>query len=93
MTRRYPRPVLGRPNLTVLLNTQVNGLIFEAGRCVGIDHGRHETARANREVVRYTIAFSLMRPHSRGSVRLGAWRAGEIFPAARARTSRLSYAG
>jgi choline dehydrogenase len=47
----YLRPALDRPNLTVLPNAQVKRLVFENGRCVGVDYGTHETARANREVV------------------------------------------
>jgi choline dehydrogenase len=51
----YLRPVLGRPNLTVLTNAQVTQLMFTGSRCTGVaylDNGNHlQTTRADREVI------------------------------------------
>jgi choline dehydrogenase len=108
----YLRPVLTRPNLTVVPDAVVHRLTFSGDRCTGIEYvvaGQPQQARADREVVLsagavgtpkllmlsgiapahhlrehgiyvrtemtgprygYTIVFSLMRPHSRGTVRL-----------------------
>jgi choline dehydrogenase len=54
VSRGYLRPVIGRPNLTVLTNSLVTKLGFEAGRCVSVTHlidGAPQMTRAAREVV------------------------------------------
>jgi choline dehydrogenase len=50
----YLRPVLDRPNLTVLTGAQVHNLVISEGRCVGVRctfAGELYTARAASEVV------------------------------------------
>ena len=50
----YLRPVLNRPNLTVLTGAQVQRLVISAGRCTGVRYtlgGELHTAQAAREVV------------------------------------------
>ncbi len=50
----YLRPVLGRPNLTVLTDSLVTGLRFRRGRCAGVGYvrgGLPAAARASAEVV------------------------------------------
>jgi choline dehydrogenase len=50
----YLRPILGRPNLTVVPNAFVRRLTFSGDRCTGIEYvtgGRTQLARADREVV------------------------------------------
>jgi len=54
MAQAYLYPVLDKPNLTVLTNTQVTGLVIEGGRVVGVKalrDGAEITLRASREVV------------------------------------------
>lgn len=54
MAQAYLYPVLDKPNLTVLTNTQVTGLVIEGGRVVGVKASRagaEITLRAAREVV------------------------------------------
>ncbi len=54
MAQAYLYPVLERPNLSVLTNTQVTGLVIEGGRAVGVRAARDGaplTLRAGREVV------------------------------------------
>lgn len=54
MAGAYLRPVMQRPNLTVLLNTEVLRLAFEGSRVVGVEYlyeGRVVTVRAECEVV------------------------------------------
>lgn len=54
MVQAYLYPVLDKPNLTVLTNTQVTGLVIEGGRVVGVKAtraGAEFTLRAAREVV------------------------------------------
>ena len=36
----FLRPVLDAPNLTVLTGTRARRLLFEGGRCVGVEIGR-----------------------------------------------------
>ncbi|MGW2035827.1 GMC family oxidoreductase [Streptomyces sp. NPDC001811] len=50
----YLRPVWDRPNLTVLTDAQVGGLVFSGARCTGVRYlreGSAHTASATREVV------------------------------------------
>jgi choline dehydrogenase len=52
--RAFLRPVLQRPNLTVLSGARATRLIFDGKRAVGVEylrHGKLETARCEREVV------------------------------------------
>lgn len=52
--RAFLRPVLNRPNLTVLTNTQVTRVLFSGKRATGIEakiSGRLERIEAGREVV------------------------------------------
>lgn len=54
MAQSYLYPVLDKPNLTVLTNIQVTGLVIEGGRVVGVKASRagaEITLRAAREVV------------------------------------------
>jgi len=54
MAQAYLYPVLDKPNLTVLTNTQVTGLVIEGGRIVGVKAtraGAELSLRASREVV------------------------------------------
>ena len=54
MAQAYLYPVLDKPNLTVLTNTQVLGLVIEGGKVIGVRAKRAEgeiTLRAAREVV------------------------------------------
>ncbi len=53
-SRAYLRPVLKRPNLTVLSKTLVDKVVFEGKRAVGVAtrrKGRDMTFRANKEVI------------------------------------------
>jgi choline dehydrogenase len=50
----YLRPVLDRPNLTVISNALVHRLVLSAGRCGGIEYavdGELQRAGADREVI------------------------------------------
>ena len=50
----YLRPVLGRPNLTVTVESHVTRVVVEHGRATGVEfrrHGKLETALARREVI------------------------------------------
>jgi choline dehydrogenase len=51
----YLRPVLDRPNLTVITNAPVTRLLFTGSRCTGVaylEDGNHpQTVRAEREVI------------------------------------------
>jgi choline dehydrogenase len=50
----YLRPVLSRPNLTVVTDAFVRGLLIDVGRCHGAEYtvdGERRTVRAEREVV------------------------------------------
>lgn len=54
MAQAYLYPVLDKPNLTVLTNTHVTGLVIEGGRVTGVKAtraGAEITLRAAREVV------------------------------------------
>ncbi len=54
VARGYLRPVLGRPNLTVLTGSLATRLHFENRRCVAVTHGTDrvtQLTRAAREVV------------------------------------------
>lgn len=50
----FLRPVMDNPNLTVLTGARARRLVFDGGRCVGVEFsraGQIETARVQREVV------------------------------------------
>ena len=50
----YLRPVLGRPNLEVVVEAQVTRVLFEGSRAVGVEYARgreRKVARAAREVI------------------------------------------
>jgi choline dehydrogenase len=50
----YLRPVLGRRNLTVTVESHVSRIVIERGRAAGVEfrrRGRLETVRAGREVI------------------------------------------
>jgi len=50
----FLKPVLDAPNLTVLTRTYARRLLFEGGRCVGVDIGRNggvERVHAEHEVI------------------------------------------
>lgn len=50
----YLRPAMSRPNLTVLTDARVTGIIIEADRAVGVRYllrGEEEEARVEREVI------------------------------------------
>ncbi|HEY2512062.1 MAG TPA: FAD-dependent oxidoreductase [Polyangiaceae bacterium] len=52
--RAFLRPNLGRPNLTLLLNTNVTRVVFEGDRAVGVEVATADgvrTVRATREVI------------------------------------------
>jgi choline dehydrogenase len=52
--KAFLRPVMGRPNLTVLTGAQATGIVFEARRAVGlrfVQEGRERRAGARREVL------------------------------------------
>lgn len=54
MAQAYLYPVIDRPNITVLVKTQVTGLVIEGGKVVGVKalrDGAEITLRAAREVV------------------------------------------
>jgi len=53
-SRAYLRPVMRRPNLTVLSKTLVDKVVFEGKRAIGVAtrrKGRDMTFRANKEVI------------------------------------------
>jgi len=57
----YLRPVLARPNLTVLTNVQATRIVIEQGRAVGIEYvrgGKRHSARAGQEVLLATGAIN-----------------------------------
>ena len=61
MARAFLYPVLAQENVTVLVNTQVNRVILEHGRAVGVDcarNGKNQTFRAHREIILSTGGFS-----------------------------------
>ena len=50
----YLHPVMNRPNLTVITNAQVTGIVFDGKRATGLRYrrdGREEVAEASREVI------------------------------------------
>jgi 4-pyridoxate dehydrogenase len=50
----YLRPVLKRPNLSIVVKAHASGILFEGTRAVGIDYirsGKTYSARAKREVI------------------------------------------
>ena len=50
----YLHPVMNRPNLTVITNAQVTGIVFDGKRATGLRYrrdGREEAAEASREVI------------------------------------------
>lgn len=50
----FLRPAMNRPNLTVALDAEVRRLVFEGGRCVGVEYaagGSVRVARAETEVI------------------------------------------
>src|ERR671919_1586013 len=52
--KAFLRPVMGRPNLTVLTGAQATGIVFEGRRAVGlrfVQEGRERRAGARREVL------------------------------------------
>jgi choline dehydrogenase len=56
----YLKPILHRPNLTVLTDTHVTRVLIEGGRCVGVEYrhaGRTERVRCDREAIVSAGAF------------------------------------
>ena len=54
MARAFLYPVLARENVTVLVNTQVNRVVLDKGRAVGVEFasgGKPQAIRAHREVI------------------------------------------
>ncbi|HJU64536.1 MAG TPA: GMC family oxidoreductase N-terminal domain-containing protein, partial [Gemmatimonadaceae bacterium] len=54
MADAFLRPVMGRPNLTVITGAHATRIVLEGHRAVGVAYrqgGREQTARAEREVV------------------------------------------
>jgi choline dehydrogenase len=52
--RAFLHPVMSRPNLTVLTNTQATNITFEGNRATGVQvvrNGQKETLRAERETI------------------------------------------
>jgi hypothetical protein len=50
----YLHPVMNRPNLTVITDAQVTGIVFDGQRATGLSYrrdGREEVAEASREVI------------------------------------------
>src|SRR6266436_5866158 len=50
----YLHPVMNRPNLTVITNAQVTGIVFDGKRATGLRYrrdGRDKAAEASREVI------------------------------------------
>lgn len=61
MARAFLYPVLAQENVTVLVNTQVNRVILEQGRAVGVEclrNGKNQTFRAHREIILSTGGFN-----------------------------------
>jgi len=61
MARAFLYPVLAQENVTVLVNTQVNRVILEQGRAVGVEclrNGKNQAFRAHREIILSTGGFS-----------------------------------
>ncbi|MET7747708.1 GMC family oxidoreductase N-terminal domain-containing protein [Micromonospora sp. NPDC005367] len=62
----YLRPVLGRPNLTVIPDVMVRRLTLSAGRCTGVEYsvdGQLRSATADREVILSAGAGAVGSPH------------------------------
>ncbi|HBM89950.1 MAG TPA: choline dehydrogenase, partial [Rhodobiaceae bacterium] len=60
-SRAYLRPVMKRPNLTVLSKTLVDKVVFEGKRAVGVatvSNGKSQTIRAGKEVLLASGAFA-----------------------------------
>lgn len=60
-SRAYLRPVMKRPNLTVLSKTLVDKVVFEGKRAVGVamvSNGKSQTMRAGKEVLLASGAFA-----------------------------------
>lgn len=54
MARAFLYPVLARDNVTVLVNTQVNRVVFDKGRAVSVEcarNGQRQTFGARREII------------------------------------------
>ncbi|NUR86682.1 MAG: choline dehydrogenase, partial [Nonomuraea sp.] len=47
----YLRPALKRPNLTVLTGTDVDRVLFDGLRAIGVEHGGGAQVRARKEVI------------------------------------------
>jgi choline dehydrogenase len=61
MARAFLYPVLAQENVTVLVNTQVNRVILEQGRAVGVEclrNGKTQTFRTHREIILSTGGFN-----------------------------------
>lgn len=61
MAHAFLYPVLARENVTVLVNTQVNRVILERGRAVGVEcagNSKNQTFRAHREIILSTGGFN-----------------------------------
>ena len=61
MARAFLYPVLAQENVTVLVNTQVNRVILEHGRAVGVEcvrNGKTQTFRTHREIILSTGGFN-----------------------------------
>src|SRR3984957_12212399 len=61
MARAFLHPVLAQENITVLVNTQVNRVILERGRSVGVEcarNGKNQAFRAHREIILSTGGFN-----------------------------------
>jgi choline dehydrogenase len=61
MARAFLYPVLAQENVTVLVNTQVNRIVLEGNRAVGVEcarGGKTQTIRAHREVILSTGGFN-----------------------------------
>jgi choline dehydrogenase len=61
MARAFLYPVLAQENVTVLVNTQVNRVVLEGNRAVGVEcarGGKTQAIRAHREVILSTGGFN-----------------------------------
>ena len=61
MARAFLYPVLAQENVTVLVNTQVNRIVLEGNRAVGVEcasGGKTQAIRAHREVILSTGGFN-----------------------------------
>jgi choline dehydrogenase len=50
----YLKPILQRPNLTVLTHAQVTRILFDKGRAIGVSYmqnGQEKQVRANKEII------------------------------------------